>query len=278
MTAALVSTEWLAAHLGQPDIAIVDASWHMPDANRDARAEFLDAHLPGAVHFDIDRIADLSSGLPHTLADEAVFAEAAGALGISEDQTIVVYEAGGLFAAARVWWNFRIMGAEKVFILDGGLTKWTAEGRPVDRGEVHPQPRTFLPRIDHGAVAHLDDMKAALDADIQIVDARSPGRYSGQEADPRAGVRSGHVPGSHNVHYRTLLTPDGRLKDAAGLSAAFNAGGVDPARAMITTCGSGVTAAILALAVHQLGQEVPRLYDGSWSEWGSRDDVPIAQA
>jgi thiosulfate/3-mercaptopyruvate sulfurtransferase len=273
---AFVSTDWLDAHLGRADVAVVDASWHMPDAGRDAASEFREAHIPGAVHFDMDRIADAASALPHTLADEAAFAAAVGALGISDEQTIVVYDSAGLFAAPRVWWNFRIMGAEKVKLLDGGLPKWRAEGRPLDSGETMAEPRTFHPRLDHGAVAALEDVRAALDADIQIVDARSPTRYRGEEQEPRPGVKPGHIPGSHNVHYRSLLTAEGRLKPPGDLAGIFGAAGVDPARPMITTCGSGVSAAILALAVQELGHEIPRLYDGSWADWGSRDGVPIA--
>jgi thiosulfate/3-mercaptopyruvate sulfurtransferase len=276
-TGTLVSTDWLAANLGQPNLSVVDASWHMPDAGRDAAAEFQERHIPGAVHFDIDKVADPSSGLPHTLADEAHFAAAAGALGLSENRIIVVYDSAGLFSAPRVWWNLKIMGAEHVHVLDGGLPKWLAEGRPVESGKANPEPRTFSPRLDHGAVAHVNDVLVALDADIQIVDARSPGRYRGEEAEPRPGVRPGHIPGSHNVHYRTLLTADGRLKTREELAEAFGAGGVDPTRPIITTCGSGVSAAILALGIEQLGHEVPRLFDGSWAEWGGRQDLPISQ-
>lgn len=278
MTETLVSTDWLAARLGDPDIAVVDASWYMPGTEGDAEAEFLAGHIPGAVRFDIDTIADRSSGLPHTLADEAGFASAVGALGISEAQTIVVYDSAGLWSAPRVWWNFRVMGAERVHLLDGGLPKWRAEGRPLETGEARITPRTFTPRLDRGAVATLEDVRAAMDADIQIVDARSPTRYRGEEQEPRPGVQPGHIPGSHNVHYRSLLTPDGRLKGAEDLREVFGAAGVDPARATITTCGSGVTAAILALGIERLGYEVPRLFDGSWAEWGGRPDVPITRS
>jgi thiosulfate/3-mercaptopyruvate sulfurtransferase len=277
MTETLVSTDWLAARLGDPEVAVIDASWYMPGTEGDAEAEFLAGHIPGAVRFDIDAIADHTSGLPHTLADEAKFAAAVGALGISEAQTIVIYDSAGLWSAPRVWWNFRVMGAERVHLLDGGLPKWRAEERPLETGAARVTPRTFTPRLDHGAVAVLDDVRAALDADIQIVDARSPGRYRGEEAEPRPGVQPGHIPGSHNVHYRSLLTPDGRLKSAEELREVFSAAGVDPARATITTCGSGVSAAILAVAIERTGHEVPRLFDGSWAEWGSRPDVPIAR-
>jgi thiosulfate/3-mercaptopyruvate sulfurtransferase len=271
MAGTLVSTDWLAARLGNPGVAVVDASWYM--TARDPDAEFLAAHIPGAVRFDMDKIADHSSGLPHTLAKPEDFARAVGALGISEDMTIVVYDGSGLFAAPRVWWNFRVMGAKNVHVLDGGFPKWQAEKRPVENGTAKPKPKTFTPTFDAKAVAALDDVRTALDDKIQVVDARSATRYRGEEKEPRPGVEPGHMPGSRNVHYASIIE-EGRLKDRPALEAAFRAAGVDPAQPMTTTCGSGVSAAILALAVETLGHGVPRLYDGSWAEWGGRKDTP----
>jgi thiosulfate/3-mercaptopyruvate sulfurtransferase len=271
MSDALVSTDWLAARLGDPNLAVVDASWYMTD--RDPDADHAAAHIPGAVRFNMDEIADKTSGLPHTLAKPDAFARAAGQLGISEDMTIVVYDGSGLFAAPRVWWNFRVMGARDVRVLDGGFPKWQAENRPLESGSVTPAPKTFTPAFDTAGVAALEDVRTALAEAAQVVDARSGTRYRGEEKEPRPGVEPGHMPGSRNVHYASLIE-NGQMKDAAALEAVFEAAGVDPAQPMTTTCGSGVTAAILALAVEKMGQKVPRLYDGSWAEWGSKPDTP----
>jgi thiosulfate/3-mercaptopyruvate sulfurtransferase len=276
MTDTLVSTEWLAARLDDPKIAVVDASWYMPATGRDPEKEYLAAHIPGAVRFNIDKIADATSGLPHTLADSAFFAEKVGELGISDDMTIVVYDGAGLFSAPRVWWNFRVMGAKDVRVLDGGFPKWEAEHRVTQSGKVTPKPKVFTPRPDTGAVAHTSDIRSALDSGIQVVDARSPGRFRGEEVEPRSGVEPGHMPGAKNVHYQSILA-DGKLKDADELVAIFRKAGVDPTAPMVTTCGSGVSAAILALAVEKMGQTVPRLYDGSWTEWGGDPQTPKAR-
>ncbi|BCJ90799.1 sulfurtransferase [Terrihabitans soli] len=276
MSETLVSTDWLAARLGDPKLAVVDASWYMPKTGRDPDQEYLAAHIPGAVRFNIDKVADPDSDLPHTIAGAELFAAEAGEIGISEDMTIVVYDGLGLFSAPRVWWNFRVMGAKDVRVLDGGFPKWEAEHRPTQSGAVKPKPKTFSAQPDRGAVASTSDVRAALDSGIQVVDARSPARFRGEEAEPREGVAPGHIPGAKNVHYGTIIA-DGRLKDGAELTQIFRAAGVDPSAPMVTTCGSGVSAAILALAVEKMGHTVPRLYDGSWTEWGGDPSTPKAR-
>ena len=272
----LVSTEWLAERLGKPDVAIVDASYFLPAQNRDAHAEYRAGHIPGAVFFDIEKIADSSTDLPHMLPGPDQFAEAVGALGISDGDTIVVYDSVGLFSAARVWWTFRIFGAEGVFILDGGLPKWKAEGRRLESGEARPQPRKFAAAMNTGAVAmHADVQMALNNTSAQVVDARSAERFRGQAPEPRPGLRSGHMPGSLNVPYSTLLE-NGRLVSREQIAKAFAAGGVDLDKPVIASCGSGVTAAILWLALDAIGKEPKGLYDGSWAEWASRPDMPVA--
>jgi thiosulfate/3-mercaptopyruvate sulfurtransferase len=277
----LVSTDWLAQHLGAPGVAIVDASWHLPAANRDGAEEFTKAHIPGAVFFDIDAIADRSTSLPHMLPDPVAFASAMRKLGIGDGMKIVVYDSLGLFSAPRVWWTFRAFGKRDVVVLDGGLPKWIAEGRPVAEGETIPQPRHFTARLDHALVASLDDMRAASASASaaggpQIIDARSAPRFRGDELEPRPGLRSGHIPGARNLPWGNLVT-DGRLKSQPELEAAFAAAGYDPARPVVTTCGSGVSASILALGLAVIGRDAVPVYDGSWSEWGMRPDLPIAQ-
>jgi thiosulfate/3-mercaptopyruvate sulfurtransferase len=270
----LVSTGWLAERLGTPGLVVVDASWHMPAEKRDAQAEYLARHIPDAVFFDLDSIADRSSGLPHMLPTPGAFAEAVGALGIGDGVQIVVYEAAGLFSAPRVRWTFRVMGAVDVFLLDGGLAKWIAEGRPTESGPVAPPRRIFTPAFDAAAVADVEDVQEALTAGTQLADARSPSRFTGEEADPRPGVRPGHIPGAKNLHYRTLLTPEGRLKGPQELTEAVTAAGVDLDAPVLATCGSGVTATIIALALETLGRDDTRVYDGSWTQWGGREDLP----
>jgi thiosulfate/3-mercaptopyruvate sulfurtransferase len=277
----LVSTDWLADHLGSPGVAIIDASWHLPAANRNGRAEFLERHIPGAVYFDIDAIADKSVNLPHMLPDPIAFTSAVRKLGIGDGMKIVVYDAVGLFSAARVWWMFRAFGVRDVAVLDGGLPKWLAEGRPLAEGEAHPQPRHFTARLDHAVVASLDDVRAASakagDPSVaQIVDARSAPRFTGDELEPRPGLRSGHIPGSRNLPWGDLVS-EGRLRSPQELGALFAKAGFDPSKPTITTCGSGVSAAIVALAMATTGRPSVAVYDGSWAEWGMRADLPLAK-
>ena len=274
---SVVSTEWLAKRLGEPDLRVVDGSWHMPHLARDAHAEFRAAHIPGAVFFDIDRIADRATSLPHMLPPAEEFTEAVGALGIGSDDRVVVYDSRGVVSAARVWWTFRAFGHERVAVLDGGLRAWKAEGRPLATGEPSPVPRPFRATLRPELVRDLDAVRRNLATrDEQIVDARSRGRFAGTEPEPRAGLRGGHIPGSLNLPYETLSREDGRLRAAEALRAAFVEAGVDLRRPVTTTCGSGITASVLALALHVLGRPDVAVYDGSWTEWAGRDDTPVA--
>lgn len=272
----LVSTAWLGAHLGAPDLAVLDASWHLPTQKRDARADYLAGHIPGAVFFDIDAISDPSSGLPHMLPRPGDFEAAMGALGISDDMRIVVYDSLGLYSAPRAWWTLRAFGAPRVAVLEGGLPQWTAETRPVETGESRPKPARFTARPVPGAVADVPAVQHALSTGAaEVVDARSAARFRGEVPEPRAGLRSGHMPGALSVPFDRVLEGT-RLASPDRVRRVFADAGVDLNRPVITTCGSGVTAAVLSFALATLGKTDLALYDGSWSEWGGRSDLPVA--
>jgi thiosulfate/3-mercaptopyruvate sulfurtransferase len=275
-SAFVVSADWLEQNLSDPKIKIVDAAWYLPAQKRDPKAEYEATHIPGAVFFDQDAIADPTSGLPHTLPSPEAFAEVVGTMGISENDTIVVYDGPGIFTAPRVWWMFRVMGATNVFVLDGGMDGWKAEGRPTTTEAPSPAPRTFHARFDANAVTSFERMKETVQNRLaQIADARSAGRFSGEEAEPRAGMRSGHMPGARSLP-SGVFSEGGKLKSLDALRQAFANAGVDLMKPVVTTCGSGVTAAIITLALQSLGHTDNTLYDGSWSEWGGRPDTPVA--
>lgn len=271
----LIAPADLAEHLGRPGLSIVDASWYLPAQNRLGRPEFVAAHIPGAVFFDQDEIVDPDSNLPHTLPSPDLFAAAVGDLGVSETDTIVVYDGVGLFTAPRVWWLLRTFGAKDVRVLDGGLPAWQEAGLPVETGAASPEAVTFAASFDRTAVASLDEVKAAvMNGRLQIVDARPAARFTGEAPEPRAGVRAGHMPSAFNVPFMAL-SENGRLKSEAALRAIFAEAGLDPEAPVVTSCGSGVTAAVLNLALESLGNRQCALYDGSWTEWGSAADTPV---
>jgi thiosulfate/3-mercaptopyruvate sulfurtransferase len=273
----IVSTEWLAAHLKDPDLRVVDGTWHMPQLKRDAKREFAEAHIPGAAFFDIDEIADTTSPLPHMLPSPKKFASCVGKLGIGDGDRVIAYDTkGGIVSAARVWWTFAVFGHETVAVLDGGLRKWRAEGRPVEQGWPTPTERQFTPKVHPALVRNLEEMRGNLASRReQVLDARSRGRFAGTEPEPRPGLRGGHIPGSLNLPYEELSRPDGTLLPPAALRDAFVKAGLDLQKPVVTTCGSGVTAAVLALGLRLLGRRDVAVYDGSWTEWGGRDDTPV---
>ena len=270
----LISTTELAALMGDPGLRIVDASWHLD--GRDAAVEYLEQRIPGAVRFDLDAVSDHSTDLPHMLPTPDAFAKAVGALGVSEGDTVVIYDSVGLFSAPRAWWTFRLMGAKDVRVLDGGLPQWLAEGQTVESGPAAtPTPTIFTATPRTADVADLSAILSALTGGAQIVDARPAARFNGEAPEPRAGLRSGHMPGALNLPFKGLLIEDGRLRRGEDLSARFAEVGLDIDGPIITSCGSGVTAAILTLALAELGRD-SALYDGSWAEWGGRNDTPVA--
>ena len=266
----LVSTDWLAERLGDESVIAVDGSWHLPAAARDGEAEYLAAHVPGAVFFDINAVADLSTGLPHMLPSEAAFSDAVGRLGVGDGMTIVVYDGAGLFSAPRVWWTFRTMGARNVFVLDGGFPEWLAERRPTESGPSTRPPASFKARLDKRMVKSAADVAAALgNGKAQVVDARPAARFRGEAPEPRPGLAMGHMPGALNLPASALVDPDGRLVGDDDLKRAFATAGVDVTKPVVATCGSGVTASILALALESVGASAEGVYDGSWAEWGA---------
>jgi thiosulfate/3-mercaptopyruvate sulfurtransferase len=273
---SLVSTEWLAAHLATPDVKVVDATWFLPTMKRDAKAEYVEGHIPGAVYFDIDDIADAESPLPHMLPDPVKFSSRVRKLGLGDGTRIIVYDSNRYSASARAWWMFRVFGHDDTAVLDGGLVKWRAEARPVDDRTVVPREAHFTARLNSLLVRDLEQIRANVVARReQVLDVRSTGRFTGTEPEPRAGLRSGHIPASLNLPYLDLIAPDGRLLPAPDLRRRFAASGLNIDKPIVTSCGSGVTACTAALALHQLGADEVAIYDGSWTEWGGRSDTPI---
>lgn len=273
----LVSTEWLAQHLKDPDLRVLDASWYLPDAGRDARAEYEAAHIPGARFFDIDEISDARSDLPHMAPPPEKFMSRMRAMGVGDGHQVVVYDGAGLLSAARVWWLFRLMGHRDVAVLDGGFPKWQAEGHPIEDMAPIIKDRHLTARFQNHLVRDVTQVSQASKlGSIQIVDARAAARFRGDAPEPREGMRPGHIPGSRNVPYDTLLNADKTMKAPDDTRAIFEAAGVDLTKPIITSCGSGITAAVLALALERMGHDHWSLYDGSWAEWGLSPMVPVA--
>ncbi|EKD61853.1 MAG: hypothetical protein ACD_54C00066G0001 [uncultured bacterium] len=272
----LVSTDWLAAHLKDPDLRVIDASWYLPDAGRDAKAEYAAAHIPGARFFDIDEITDQRSNLPHMAPPPEKFISRLRAMGIGDGHQVVIYDGAGLFSAARVWWTFRLMGKTDVAVLDGGLPKWRAEGREIeDMPPILRDRHMTVSRQNHLVKDVTQVAHAAKLGEAEILDARPAARFKGEAPEPRPGLRGGHIPGSKNIPFSTLLNADGTMKSPDALRASFEAAGVTLSKPVITTCGSGVTAAVLSLALERIGHRNHALYDGSWAEWGMYDDLAV---
>lgn len=276
---ALVETDWLAQHLTAPDVRVVDASWYLPGENRDPRAEYLKAHIPGAVFFDIDEVADSESPYPHMLPSPEKFSSRVRKMGLGDGARLVIYDAadGGIFSAARAWWMFRVFGHEDVAVLNGGLAKWRTENHPLESGEVSPQPRHYSARTNNLLIRDIGQMRANLESKAeQVVDARSAARFHAREPEPRPNMRGGHIPGSFNVPYAELVDPEAKtFLPAEKLKEKFTAAGLDLRKPMVTTCGSGVTAPILALGLYLIGHPETAVYDGSWAEWGAQADTPL---
>ena len=276
MTRPLVDVHWLHENLGRDNVVVVDASWYLPNMNRDGFAEYLASHIPGAVYFPIDEIADKTSNLPHMLPSAAEFSSAAGALGIADSDTIVVYDAVGLSSSARVWWTFRVFGAANTFILDGGLPAWTQAGFETESGAVSRPARSFNTVLDTSAVSDHAAVRHALDTGVrQVLDARSAERFAGSAPEPRPELSSGHMPGALNLPFPELIGKGGKLLGNDELKARLEGAGLDLNKPVTTTCGSGVTAAILTLALESIGHDDLSLYDGSWTDWATREDSPI---
>jgi thiosulfate/3-mercaptopyruvate sulfurtransferase len=272
----LVSTGWLAAHLRDPDLRVLDASWYLPDAGRDAKGEYDAGHIPGARFFDIDDLSDHRSDLPHMAPPPEKFISRMRAMGVGDGHQVVIYDGAGLFSAARVWWTFRLMGKTDVAVLDGGFPKWQAEGREVEDMPPVIRDRHMTVQRQAGLVKDVTQVaNASKLGHAQIIDARGAARFAGTAPEPRAGLRAGHIPGARSVPYTEVLNADGTMKPLAALRDVFAGAGVDLARPAITSCGSGVTAAVLSLALERLGHKNHALYDGSWAEWGMYDDLPI---
>lgn len=274
----IVETDWLESHLNAPDIVIFDASWYLPPQNRNPKAEYLTEHIPGAHFFDIDEVSDQATDLPHMLPPPGKFASRMKQAGVGDGMRVIVYDTAGLFSAARVWWMLRAMGHDEVAVLNGGLPKWKAEGRPLEYGPERVRtPRHFTARVNANLIRDLDDMRALLaSGNGQVVDARPAARFEGTQAEPRPGLRAGHMPGARNLPFNQVLNADGTMKKSDEIKALFAGAGIDASRPVVTTCGSGVTAAVLSLALAVSGNGNAALYDGSWAEWGQDNGLPVA--
>jgi thiosulfate/3-mercaptopyruvate sulfurtransferase len=271
----IVDADWLGQRLGEPGLTIIDASWYLPAQKRDARAEYDAAHIPGARFLDQDAVSDPDSVLPHTLPSPRHFSQYVGSMGVSADDTIIVYDGPGFFSAPRAWWMFRVMGVFQTYVLDGGFDGWKAAGRPVTAEPTKMAPSVFHADFDAGRVASLADMRRIVETrESQIADARGPGRFAGTEPEPRSGVRSGHMPGARNLPY-SVLSENGKLLPKERLREVIEGAGIDLSKPVITSCGSGITAAAITLALETLGHTQNRLYDGSWTEWGGLSDTPV---